>query len=152
MIESMPLWLINLGTWMIETAQWWTTGIFGICVYWLPVIILLIHYTKTAIVEIQEDREAVMDFNVKLEAWELNFMNWAVKPENRNQENCGAHKPQYTRQHTTIGAILARALVAFVPCVNLFLALFDALGELLTSIGNRIRLLFNINVVPKPNE
>jgi len=134
----MTEFLLNVGQWFIDTGLWWISGIMGICVYWLPVVILLVHYSMRSWSDIQEDRKAVEKYNEAVKAWE------------NAPDHDGHGKPNYYHEHTTIGRMVGRYVVAFVPVVNLGLALFDALGEMMDTIGKRIRKIFNINIIAKP--
>ena len=93
--------------WITSTAIWWTTGWIGLFLYWIPAALCVVGYAVMSVGEYQRDVKA------RAEAY-------------KNEED---KKYRYYRPSLTVGALLWRSLISFVPVANLLVLIFDVLSE-----------------------
>lgn len=114
---------------MIETAVQFAkdtatfNSIFGITLYWLPLFICSVGFTIRTFRNVQADKYA-----------------------RRVVEDLGEG---YYRPTDTIGDVIGRALVTFIPIANLWIALFDLGSKSLSSFFSWIGKTFDQPLVPE---
>ena len=114
-------WLVKFS---IETATF--NSIFGICLYWLPMLICMVGYTMRTARNIQVDKKE------------------------RAEKESG--KSTYYSPTDTIGDLVGRSLISLIPIGNLWAALFDVSPMLFEKLFKWIGQVFDQPLVPKRKE
>jgi len=133
MIES----IIASGT---SALDWWFNTWYGVF-YYLPASICLVVYTLRTIDDLADDKRHVAEHLERVQEWEM---------ATKNSRN--VNPPEYYHTHRTIGYILGRWVVASLPVVNVFLAVFDCLEDVVDKTMSFFQKILNIDIIPKPKE
>lgn len=107
----------------MELWFWWTTGMFGLLLYWLPVLICLIGYTFRTFNNVSEVRTKVAQ-----------------------------GRPVYDHDIPTVGWVFARIFYSFCPVVNLIVTVFDLGSRFVHEVASALRRMFNIPLVSVPKD
>lgn len=116
----MPTWVLNL-------TNWWFTGIMGIALYWVPLIVCLCVYFYTIICEIRKDyqkRDGIYDDCIM----------------------------EHYYPSVTIGSIFGYIFLSICPLVNLICFLKETAYKFIKFIFNKISWMFDIPIIPDNNK
>jgi len=111
--------------WSNAAINWWTTGLLGVLLYWLPALICLTLYIFRSAAQYQKDK---------------NSRKESLKEENTYK----MYVPTLT-----IGTLIGRVIVSIIPIANLFALTFDLAPEFLNVFFKWLEKTFNIPLVPK---
>ncbi len=101
-------------------------SIFGICLYWLPMVICIVGYTIRTARNIQKDKRERIQ---------------------HEKNEIGYYSPT-----DTIGDLIGRSLVSIIPIANLWSALFDISPMLFDRLFKWVSCTFNQPLVPIRNK
>lgn len=111
-------WIVRFS---LKTATF--NSIFGICLYWLPLVLCAFGYTVRTAKNIQKDKEERSRIEKKGE---------------------GYYEPT-----DTIGDLIGRSVITIIPIGNLWAALFDVSPEVFERLFEWIGKTFNQPLVPR---
>jgi hypothetical protein len=111
---------------IITVAQSNVTTMWGILLYWVPLLLCIFGYTIRVIVDVQKDVDA-----------------------RTKAEEAGPGKNQCYVPSVRIGTILGYALVSIVPVANLWAALFDVGPKIFGRFFSMLGQIFDQPLVPR---
>lgn len=136
MFESVTNWLLGFQF----------TGLMGITLYWIPLLLCLIVYTLRTLANYYSDvsrRTEYDEFNIKLRK-ELD----ETVPSGDVRRLYQAKSKDYNPTDT-LGSLIGRGIVTMMPIVNIWAAIFDCAPQLFSGIFKWIDRIFNQPLVPK---
>jgi Ca2+/H+ antiporter len=110
--------------WIKDVAAWWTTGLLGMLLYWLPLAFCLVGYTLRCWQDVRHDLQ-------------------------KRQEAEEKQKLAYYQPSITVGTILGRAVVSVVPVANITAGVFDLAPRLFGDFFNWLGRVFDFPLVGK---
>lgn len=108
------------------------TNMMGIYLYWLPLLVCALGFTIRTWVNFQQDHQS----------------RSVYETHRAEKRHTNVYVETY-RPTDTIGTLIARAIVTFVPIANLWVALFDLTPMMLSRYLGAIGKLFDIPLVPR---
>ena len=113
--------------WLEGLSVWWVTGVIGICLYWLPLIVCLIVYSIKGI---------KLYFKLREERCEGAYPN----------------SDYFAPDQLTLGHILFFLFISTCPVINLIAFLKETAWETLSYLFRKITNLFSFSLVPDSNK
>jgi len=111
--------------WANTAISWWTTGLMGLLLYWLPMVGCLILYSIRSGKQYQKDKTY-------------------------REEDHANNKGEYCYSPTlTIGTLIGRFVVSFIPVANLIALAVDLAPGALRTFFKWVEKTFDIPLVPK---
>lgn len=110
----------------VETVTF--NSVLGICIYWLPLLLCLIGYTIRTARNLQQDKKD---------------RSAVEKGENTSTGS------SFYRPTDTLGDLIGRALISFIPIANFWAAVFDISPQLFCKVFEWIAKTFSQPLVPE---
>lgn len=110
-------------SWLESLSVWWVTGIMGLILYWMPLVVcVIVYFTKGVKIyfKLRQDRVG-----------EGEYKNSWFNPED-----------------LTVGHIIAFTFVSVCPVVNMIAFFYEAAGDIISFICKRIEKFFTMSLVP----